>query len=119
MYWEAHLLEKEFGNNIDIVYPSLSILAEPPVAVVDKNVDRKGTRSVAQAYLEYLYTDEGQDIAGKNFYRPISEKFQAKYVKQLPKLNLFTIAQAFGGWANVAKVHFADGAIFDQSYLKK
>ena len=81
---EAHLLEKEFGSKVDIVYPSLSILAEPPVAIVDNNVDRKGTRAVAQAYLEYLYTDEGQDIAGKNFYRPISEKAQAKYVKQLP-----------------------------------
>jgi len=116
---EAHLLEKEFGNKVDIVYPSLSILAEPPVAVVDKNVDRKGTRAVAQAYLEYLYSDEGQDIAGKNFYRPISEKAQAKYVKQLPKLNLFTIEQAFGGWAKADKDHFADGGSFDQIYLKK
>jgi len=116
---EAHLLEKEFGSKVDIVYPSLSILAEPPVAVVDKNVDRKGTRAVAQAYLEYLYTDEGQDIAGKNFYRPISEKFQAKYVKQLPKLNLFTIEKAFGGWAQADKDHFADGGSFDQIYLKK
>jgi sulfate/thiosulfate transport system substrate-binding protein len=116
---EAHLLEKEFGSKVDIVYPSLSILAEPPVAVVDKNVDRKGTRAVATAYLEYLYTDEGQDIAGKNFYRPISEKFQAKYVKQLPKLNLFTIEQAFGGWSKADKDHFADGASFDQIYLKK
>jgi sulfate transport system substrate-binding protein len=116
---EAHLLEKEFGGKVDIVYPSLSIVAEPPVAVVDKNVDRKGTRAVAQAYLEYLYTDEGQDIAGKNFYRPISAKAQAKYVKQLPKLNLFTIEQAFGGWAKADKDHFADGASFDQIYLKK
>jgi len=116
---EAHLLEKEFGNKVDIVYPSLSILAEPPVAVVDKNVDRKGTRAVAQAYLEYLYSDEGQDIAGKNFYRPISEKAQAKYVKQLPKLNLFTIEQAFGGWDKADKDHFADGGSFDQIYLKK
>jgi len=116
---EAHLLEKEFGNKVDIVYPSLSILAEPPVAVVDRNVDRKGTRAVAQAYLEYLYSDEGQDIAGKNFYRPISDKFQAKYVKQLPKLNLFTIEQAFGGWAKADKDHFADGGSFDQIYLKK
>jgi sulfate transport system substrate-binding protein len=116
---EAHLLEKEFGSKVDIVYPSISILAEPPVAVVDKNVDRKGTRAVAQAYLEYLYTDAGQDIAGKNFYRPISEKFQAKYVKQLPKINLFTIEQAFGGWAKADKDHFADGGSFDQIYLKK
>ena len=116
---EAHLLEKEFGSKVDIIYPSISILAEPPVSVVDKNVDRKGTRAVAQAYLEYLYSDEGQDIAGKNFYRPISEKFQAKYVKQLPRINLFTIDQAFGGWAKADKDHFADGGSFDQIYLKK
>jgi sulfate transport system substrate-binding protein len=116
---EAHLLEKEFGSKVDIIYPSISILAEPPVSVVDKNVDRKGTRAVAQAYLEYLYSDEGQDIAGKNFYRPISEKFQAKYVKQLPKINLFTIEQAFGGWTKADKDHFADGGSFDQIYLKK
>ena len=116
---EAHLLEKEFGSKVDIVYPSISILAEPPVSVVDKNVDRKGTRAVATAYLEYLYSDEGQDIAGKNFYRPISEKFQATYVKQLPKLNLFTIEQAFGGWTKADKEHFADGGSFDQIYLKK
>ena len=116
---EAHLLEKEFGSKVDIVYPSISILAEPPVSVVDKNVDRKGTRAVATAYLEYLYSDEGQDIAGKNFYRPISEKYQAKYVKQLPKINLFTIEQAFGGWSKADKDHFADGGSFDQIYLKK
>jgi len=116
---EAHLLEKEFGNKVDIVYPSISILAEPPVTLVDKNVERKGTRKVAEAYLNYLYTDEGQDIAGKNFYRPISAKAQAKYVKQLPKLNLFTLESAFGNWDKVAKEHFADGAQFDQIYLKK
>jgi sulfate transport system substrate-binding protein len=116
---EAHLLEKEFGNKVDIVYPSLSIMAEPPVTVVDKNVDRKGTRKVAEAYLNYLYTEEGQDIAGKNFYRTISAKAQAKYVKQLPKLNLFTLESAFGNWDKVAKEHFADGAQFDQIYLKK
>ena len=116
---EAHLLEKEFGSKVDIVYPSISILAEPPVTVVDKNVERKGTRKVAEAYLNYLYTDEGQDIAGKNFYRPISAKAQAKYVKQLPKLNLFTLESAFGSWDKVGKEHFADGAQFDQIYLKK
>lgn len=116
---EAHLLEKEFGGKVDIVYPSLSILAEPAVTVVDKNVDRKGTRAVATAYLEYLYTDEGQDIAGKNFYRPISPKAQAKYAKQLPKINLFNIEDAFGGWAKADKAHFADGGSFDQIYLKK
>ena len=117
---EAYLLEKEFGAKFDIVAPSLSILAEPAVAVVDKNVDKKGTRAVAQAYLEFLYTEEGQDIAGKNFYRPAaSEKAKAKYAKQFAKLNLFTIDQAFGGWDKVAKIHFADGAIFDQIYTKK
>jgi sulfate/thiosulfate-binding protein len=114
---EAHLREKEFGSKVDIIYPSLSILAEPPLAVVDKNVDRKGIRAVAQAYLEYLYTDVGQDSAGKNFYRPISEKAQPKYVKQLPKLNLFTIEQALGGWSKADKDHFADGGSFDQIYL--
>jgi len=116
---EAYLLEKEFGSKVDFIYPSLSILAEPAVTVVDKNVDKKGTRAVAQAYLEYLYSDEGQDIAGKNFYRPISPKAQAKYAKQLPKLNLFKIDEAFGGWDNATKVHFADGGSFDQIYTKK
>jgi len=117
---EAYLLEKEFGSKFDIVAPSLSILAEPAVAVVDKNVDKKGTRAVAQAYLEYLYTEEGQDIAGKNFYRPaVSEKAKAKYAHQFAKLNLFTIDQAFGGWAKADKEHFVDGGSFDQIYTKK
>jgi sulfate transport system substrate-binding protein len=80
---EAYLLEKEFGSKVDIVYPSISILAEPPVTVVDKNVDRKGTRKVAEAYLQYLYSDEGQEIAAKNFYRPINEKIKAKFEKTL------------------------------------
>ena len=116
---EAYLLDKEFGAKFDVVVPSLSILAEPAVTIVDKNVDKKGTRAVAQAYLEYLYSDEGQDIAGKNFYRPISPKAQAKYAKQFPKLNLVTIDQAFGGWSKASKEHFADGAGFDQIYVKK
>ena len=116
---EAYLLEKEFSAKFDVVYPSLSILAEPAVTVVDKNVDRKGTRAVAQAYLEYLYTDEGQDIAGKNFYRPTSPKAQTKYAKQFPKLNLVSIDQAFGGWARASKEHFADGASFDQIYTRR
>jgi len=113
---EAYLLEKEFGSKVDIVYPSISILAEPPVTVVDKNVDRKGTRKVAEAYLQYLYSDEGQEIAGKNFYRPINDKIKAKYEKSLPKLPLFTIEQAFGGWDKAAKDHFSDGAIYDQIF---
>jgi len=116
---EAYLLEKEFSTKFDVVYPSISVLAEPAVTIVDKNVDKKGTRAVAQAYLEYLYTDEGQDIIGKNFYRPTSPKYQAKYAKQFPKLNLFTIDQGFGGWTKAAKDHFADGASFDQIYTKK
>lgn len=117
---EAYLLEKEFGAKFDIVAPSLSILAEPAVAVVDKNVDKKGTRAVAQAYLEYLYTEEGQDIAGKNFYRPaVSQKAKAKYAKQFAKIKLFKIDEAFGGWAKADKEHFADGASFDQIYVKK
>ena len=116
---EAYLLEKEFGAKFDVVVPSISILAEPAVTVVDKNVDKKGTRAVSQAYLEYLYSDEGQDIAGKNFYRPTSAKAQAKYAKQFPKLNLVTIDKSFGGWTKATKDHFADGASFDQIYLKK
>jgi sulfate transport system substrate-binding protein len=117
---EAFLLEKEFGAKFDIVVPSLSILAEPAVAVVDKNVDSKGTRAVAEAYLQYLYSEEGQDIIGKNFYRPaVSVKAQAKYAGQFPKLNLFTVDQAFGGWAKADKEHFADGGSFDQVYTRK
>lgn len=116
---EAYLLEKEFGNKVDFVYPSLSILAEPAVTIVDKNVDKKGTRAVAQAYLEYLYTEEAQDIIGKHFYRPTSAKAQAKYAKQLPKINLFKIEDAFGGWEKAAKVHFSDGGSFDQIYSRK
>ena len=117
---EAYLLEKEFGGRFDVVYPSLSILAEPPVSVVDRNVDRKGTRAVAEEYLKYLYSEEGQDIAGKNFYRPaISEKAKAKYAKQFPKLNLFTIDQVFGGWSKADKEHFADGGSFDQIAARK
>lgn len=116
---EAYLLEKEFGNKVDFVYPSLSILAEPAVTVVDKNVDKKGTRAVAEEYLKFLYTEEAQDIIGKHFYRPTSAKAQAKYAKQLPKLNLFKIEDAFGGWEQAAKVHFADNGTFDQIYTKK
>ena len=104
---------------MDFVYPPLRILAEPPVTVVDRNVDRKGTRKLAEAYLQFLYTEEAQDLIGKHFYRPISAKAQAKYARQLPKLNLFTIDQAFGGWDQASKMHFADGAVFDQIYTRK
>ncbi|PVE08002.1 sulfate ABC transporter substrate-binding protein [Limnohabitans sp. Rim28] len=116
---EAYLLEKEFGNKVDFVYPSISILAEPAVALIDKNVDKKGTRAVAQAYLDYLYTEEAQDLIGKHFYRPRSAKAQAKYAKQLPKLKLFTIEEAFGGWDKASQVHFVDGGKFDQIYTRK
>jgi sulfate/thiosulfate transport system substrate-binding protein len=117
---EAHLALKEFGaDKFDIVYPPISILAEPPVAVVDKVVDKRGTRKEAQAYLEYLYSAEGQDIAGKNFYRPVDAKAAAKYAKQFPKINLFTIDDTFGGWTKAQKTHFADGGVFDQIYTKK
>ncbi|MES2977074.1 MAG: sulfate ABC transporter substrate-binding protein [Pseudomonadota bacterium] len=117
---EAYLLDREFGAKFDVVAPALSILAEPPVAVVDRNVDRKGTRAVAEEYLKYLYTEEGQDIAGKHFYRPAaSEKARAKYAKQFAKINLFTIDQAFGGWEKADKEHFADGGSFDHIYTRK
>ncbi|VTU28313.1 Sulfate starvation-induced protein 2 [Variovorax sp. PBL-H6] len=114
---EAFLALKEFGpEKFEIVVPSISILAEPTVTVVDKVVDKKGTRAVAEEYLRYLYSDEGQDIAGRNYYRPTSEKAKAKYDKQFPKLTLFNIDQAFGGWAKADKEHFADGGSFDQIY---
>ena len=117
---EAHLSIKEFGaDKFDIVYPPVSILAEPPVSVVDKVVDKKGTREVAQAYLDYLYTPEGQEIAARNFYRPIDAKVAAKYDKQFPKLNLFSIDDTFGGWTKAQKTHFADGGVFDQIYTRK
>jgi len=114
---EAHLALQEFGaDKFDIVVPSLSILAQPTVTVVDKVVDKRGTRKVATAYLEYLYSEEGQDIAGRNFYRPISEKAVAKYGNTFPKVELFTIDEAFGGWTKAKKDHFSEGAYFDQIY---
>ena len=117
---EAFLAQKEFGRDkFEIVVPSLSILAEPPVTVVDKVVDKKGTRAVAEEYLKYLYSDEGQDIAGRNFYRPTSEKARAKYQAQFPRLTLVDIDSAFGGWAKADKTHFADGGTFDQVYTQK
>jgi sulfate/thiosulfate-binding protein len=114
---EAFLAVKELGpEKVQIVVPSLSILAEPPVTIVDKVVDRRGTRKVAQAYLDYLYTPEGQDIAGRNFYRPRLEAVTAKYAKQFPKVTLFTIDEVFGGWQKAQTTHFADGGVFDQIY---
>ena len=117
---EAFLAQKELGaGKFEIVVPSLSILAEPSVAVVDNNVDRKGTRKVAEAYLQYLYSEEGQEIAAKNFYRPTDPKVAKKYEKQFPKVALFTIGDAFGGWQKASKAHFQDGGTFDQIYLRK
>jgi sulfate transport system substrate-binding protein len=117
---EAFLSTKELGEGkFEIIVPSISILAEPPVAVVDKNVDKKGTREVAQAYLEYLYSDEGQEIAAKNYYRPRNEAVAKKYSNQFPTINLFTIDDLFGGWTKAQKEHFSDGGTFDQIYTKK
>jgi sulfate/thiosulfate-binding protein len=114
---EAFLAVKELGpTKFDIVVPSLSILAEPPVAVVDKNVDRKGTRAVAQAYLEFLYSPEGQEIAAKNHYRPRDAKVAAKYASQFAPVRLLTIDADFGGWRAAQKTHFDDGGVFDQIY---
>jgi sulfate transport system substrate-binding protein len=113
---EAYLALKEKPDQFDIVTPPLSILAEPPVAWVDKVVEKRGTAEVAKAYLEYLYSDEGQDIAGKNFYRPVGEAAQKKYAGQFAKTDLVTIDGAFGGWAKAQATHFADGGVFDQIY---
>ena len=116
---EAFLALKEFGaDKFEIVVPKLSILAEPSVTVVDKVVKKKGTAEVAKAYLDYLYSEEGQDIAARNFYRPRNAVIAAKYPANFAKLELFTIDQAFGGWAKAAKDHFADGGTFDQIYAK-
>ena len=113
---EALLALRELGpDKLEIVAPSISILAEPPVAVVDKNVDRKGTRKVAQAYLEFLYTDEGQDIVARNYYRPAVDRFAKKYASRFPNMKLFPITEP-GGWKQAQKAHFADGGLFDQIY---
>ncbi|WP_397533570.1 sulfate ABC transporter substrate-binding protein [Roseateles sp.] len=112
---EAYLAVKELGSQkFEIVTPSLSILAEPPVAVVDKVVDKRGTRKLAEAYLEYLYTPEGQDIAGRHFYRPRDAKVAAKYAKQFAHTQLITVDEVFGGWRAAQKTHFDDGGVFDQ-----
>ncbi len=117
---EALLAMKELGpDKVEIVVPSVSILAEPPVAVVDKVVDRRGTRKVAEAYLNYLYTDEGQALAAKHYYRPSVDKLAKKYASQFPKVKLLTIDEVAGGWARAQKAHFADGGVFDQIYQAK
>ena len=117
---EAYLAAQELGpEKFQIVVPSVSILAEPPVALVDRIVDRKGNRDVATAYLQYLYSPEGQEIAARHHYRPVDPKVAAKVEKQFSKLNLFTIDEVFGGWAFAQKTHFADGGTFDQIFTRK
>ncbi len=114
---EALLAAKELGKDkFDIVIPSISILAEPPVAVVDKVVDMRGTRQVAEEYLKYLYSDEGQKIAAKHYYRPRSAAILAASTSVFPKMNLFTIDQMFGGWEKAQQAHFGEGGVFDQIY---
>jgi sulfate transport system substrate-binding protein len=114
---EAFLAIKELGPDaLDIVVPSISILAEPPVTVVDKVVDKRGTRKVAEAYLNYLYSPEGQEIAGRNFYRPQLPEVAKKYAQQFPNIKLFSIEEILGGWKQAQEKHFKDGGIFDQIY---
>jgi len=116
---EAGLVFKFGADKFEVVVPKQSILAEPPVTVVDKFADKHGTRKVAEAYLNYLYSPEGQEIAARNFYRPRDAAVAAKYAKQFPKISLFTIDDVFGGWTKAQKEHFADGGVFDQIYTKK
>jgi sulfate/thiosulfate-binding protein len=117
---EAVLATKELGQGkFEVVYPPISILAEPPVAVVDKVVEKRGTKDVAEAYLKFLYTPEGQEIGAQNFYRPRNPEILAKYASQFPKLKLFTVDDTFGGWQKAQQTHFADGGIFDQIYEVK
>ncbi|MFM1955264.1 MAG: sulfate transporter subunit [Pseudomonadota bacterium] len=116
---EAFLAQKELGpDKFEIVVPSLSILAEPTVTVVDKVVDKRKTRAVAQAYLEYLYSEQGQEVAAQNYYRPTLESVAKKYESKFPKVNLIKIDDVFGGWQKAQKVHFADGGTFDEIYQK-
>ena len=114
---EAFLAQREFGKDrFEIVSPSVSILAEPPLAVVDAVADRKGTRAVAEAYLRYWYSKEGQEIAARNSYRPRDPEIASEYVNSFAKVELFTIDEVFGGWAKAQKEHFAEGGVFDQIY---
>jgi sulfate transport system substrate-binding protein len=113
---EAYLAQREVQGEVEIVVPSLSILAEPPVTIVDRVVDNKGTRAVADAYLQYLYSPEGQDIVARHYYRPRTPEAAAKHAATFQAVSLFTIDEAFGGWQNAQKTHFADGGTFDQIY---
>lgn len=115
---EAFLSIDEFGDDkFEIVVPSISILAEPPVAIVDKVVDKRGTREVAEAYLNFLYTEEGQRLAAEHYYRPRLEEVARQYENQFPQIELLTIDDDFGGWSNAQSTHFADGGVFDQIYV--
>ena len=117
---EVQLIQKEFADNqVEVVYPSISILAEAPATIIDKVVDKKGTRKQAQAYLDHLYSDEGQEIAAKHHYRPRSDKVLKRYAASFKTLPLFGIDEVFGGWAKAQKVHFNDGGVFDQILIKK
>jgi sulfate/thiosulfate-binding protein len=114
---EAFLAVERLGKGqLEIVVPSVSILAEPPVAVVERNAARHGTADVAKAYLEFLYTPEGQEIAAKHFYRPRDPKVAARHAARFPRIDLVTIDQVFGGWQKAQAAHFADGGVFDQIY---
>ena len=116
---EAELIAREFGRgNFEVVYPSLTILVEPPVAIVDRVVDRKGTRKAAQAYLDFLYSPAGQEIAAQNYLRPSNADIAKKYSAQFPRLATFTIDDSFGGWARAQKEHFDDGGLFDRIFAK-
>jgi sulfate transport system substrate-binding protein len=117
---EVILTKRELGDDaFDVVYPSISIQAENPVSVVDKVVDRRGTRKVATAYLEYLYSEEGQEIAARHYLRPRDAKVLARHDGQFGKLELFTVDEVFGGWKKAQAVHFNDGGLFDQIYQNK
>ena len=117
---EAWLAVKDAGKDkFEIVYPSISILAEPPVTVVDKNVDKRGTRAAAEEYLKFLYSPEGQEIAAKNYYRPRDEAVLAKHAADFPKIEVFTIDEVFGGWDKAQKTHFEDKGVFDEIYVPK
>ncbi len=115
---EAYLALKEDGNKFEVVVPPVSILAEPPVTVVDKFAKKHGTEKVAEAYVNYLYSDEGQEIIAKNFYRPRNAAILKAHESQYAKVDLFTIDDVFGGWTKAQKTHFSDGGVFDQIYLK-
>ena len=116
---EAYLIEKEFPGETEVIYPSISILAEPPVAVVEKNTEKHGTTELAKAYLKFLYEDEAQKLAGKHFYRPRNPQIAATFVDKLPSLPLVTIDADFGGWNAAQKTHFDDGGTFDKIYQSK